>query len=578
MNDVLDGLRAALADRYSIERELGRGGMALVYLADDLKHDRKVAVKVLRPELSVTIGTERFLREIKIIAGLTHPNILPLHDSGSAGKHLYYVMPFIEGDSLRDRLNSQTRLPIAEAIRIAAELADALQVAHEQGIIHRDIKPENILLARGHALIADFGIAHIVSPDREDLTETGLAVGTPAYMSPEQGAGQTQLDARSDIYALGCVLFEMVSGRPPFDAPMPHAVIAQHCSEPPPSLRTLRSDAPPDLEMLIATALAKAPDERFQSAGSMLESLHAVASGSVPHTVPVGELPGPNVGAIVSKLCNRWRQVNAFDVFLRTSHAELRGAPLLCVVHGEEGNGHNSLVDRLVHTRIQDFANATSRAEGNLVTRISVPWPRGADRSVLERDLAISLYRELEPSYMGVDFAGGSLASLSAVQASAVVVVEHDVRAKHWNAAGCSLLRWYVDHFLAELGAAAPSAQFIVFVNLVFDPDPARSILPPFLRNRMRRRVRSDVQAVLKAPRENCACIILDELAPITEDDVKDWFAKNRIYDSDEKRTRLAKSIFADSSEKPLALVEAALAEIHQAFVAEYSAHLGSYR
>ncbi|HXI20509.1 MAG TPA: serine/threonine-protein kinase, partial [Gemmatimonadales bacterium] len=203
---TLDRLRESLADRYRIERELGQGGMATVYLAQDLKHHRKVAIKVLRPELAAVIGAERFLREITTTANLHHPHILALYDSGEAGGVLYYVMPFVEGESLRDRLNREKQLPLDEALRLAREVADALSYAHGRGVIHRDIKPENILLESGHAVVADFGIAKAVSAaEGAPLTQTGMAIGTPQYMSPEQAAGGEQLDGRSDLYSLACV-------------------------------------------------------------------------------------------------------------------------------------------------------------------------------------------------------------------------------------------------------------------------------------------------------------------------------------------------------------------------------------
>ncbi|HEU5218330.1 MAG TPA: serine/threonine-protein kinase, partial [Gemmatimonadales bacterium] len=210
-------LQAFLADRYTIERELGRGGMATVYLARDLKHNRPVAIKVLRPELAAVLGRDRFLREIAITAGLQHPHILALLDSGEAEGSLYYVMPFVAGESLRDRLERERQLPLDDALRITREVADALDYAHRQGLIHRDIKPENILLSDRHAMVADFGIARAVEQAGGDkLTETGLAVGTPDYMSPEQAAGSADLDGRTDQYSLGCVLYEMLAGHPPF--------------------------------------------------------------------------------------------------------------------------------------------------------------------------------------------------------------------------------------------------------------------------------------------------------------------------------------------------------------------------
>ena len=235
MTDPGSHLSTALADRYRIERELGAGGMATVYLAQDLKHDRKVAIKVLRPELAAVIGAERFLREIKTIATLQHPHILGLIDSGEVDGTAYYVMPFVEGESLRDRLTREKQLPIGDAVRLATEVAAALDYAHRHGVIHRDIKPENILLHDGSALVADFGIALAVSSagGGSRMTETGMSLGTPHYMSPEQAMGEREITARSDIYALGCVLYEMLTAEPPFEGATAQAIVARVLTESP---------------------------------------------------------------------------------------------------------------------------------------------------------------------------------------------------------------------------------------------------------------------------------------------------------------------------------------------------------
>jgi TolB-like protein len=280
MPEPLDRLKAALADRYTIERELGRGGMAIVYLAHDRKLGRDVALKVLRPELAASLGAERFLREIEIAAKLTHPNILPLHDCGTAtatestangqrltANVLYYTMPFVAGESLRDRLEREKQLPIDEALQITKEVADALSHAHALGIVHRDIKPENILCAAGHAVVSDFGIARAVSAAGVGtLTETGLAVGTPAYMSPEQASGAKDIDGRSDIYALGCVLYEMLSGEAPYLGNTPQAIVAKKLSEPTPRISALRETVPAPVEAALTKALAKTPADRFRTA------------------------------------------------------------------------------------------------------------------------------------------------------------------------------------------------------------------------------------------------------------------------------------------------------------------------
>jgi serine/threonine-protein kinase len=273
MTDVADRLAAALADRYRIEGELGAGGMATVYLAQDLRHDRRVAVKVLRPELAAVIGAERFLAEIRTTANLQHPHILPLFDSGVADSFLYYVMPYVEGVSLRDRLGREKQLPITEAVRIASEIASALDYAHRHGVIHRDIKPENILLHDGSALVADFGIALAASKAGTRMTETGMSLGTPQYMSPEQAMGERELDARSDVYALGCVTYEMLTGEPPFTGPTAQSIVAKVMTAEPAEITTLRKTVPAGVAGAVRTALQKLPADRFASAREFSDAL-----------------------------------------------------------------------------------------------------------------------------------------------------------------------------------------------------------------------------------------------------------------------------------------------------------------
>jgi eukaryotic-like serine/threonine-protein kinase len=275
VTDVLGRLTTALADRYRIERELGAGGMATVYLAHDVRHDRQVALKVLRPELASILGAERFLSEIKTTAHLQHPHILPLHDSGEAEGLVFYVMPYVEGESLRDRLTRERQLPVEGAIRIASEVAGALDYAHRRGVVHRDIKPENILLHEGQALVADFGIALAASRTGGGtrLTETGMSLGTPHYMAPEQAMGEKEITPRADIYALGCVLYEMLSGEPPFTGPSAQAIIARVMTEEPRSLTLQRHTIPANIEAAVRTALEKLPADRFASAAEFAQAL-----------------------------------------------------------------------------------------------------------------------------------------------------------------------------------------------------------------------------------------------------------------------------------------------------------------
>ena len=269
-------VRRVLADRYKVERVIGEGGMATVYLAEDLKHKRKVAVKVMRPELAATLGSDRFLREVEIAANLSHPHILPMYDSGEADGILYYVMPWVEGESLSARLKRDGELPAPEALRYAREVADALAYAHKRGIIHRDIKPANILLGDGHALVADFGIARALEAQGEAITRTGLAIGTPQYMSPEQATGAKDVDARTDIYALGAVLYEMLTGEPPFTGRSPQAVVARALTENPRALSAARQGLPAGLEPVVMRALAKRAVDRHATAAMLVEELTGI--------------------------------------------------------------------------------------------------------------------------------------------------------------------------------------------------------------------------------------------------------------------------------------------------------------
>jgi serine/threonine-protein kinase len=283
MTDPTDRLATTLADRYTIERELGAGGMATVYLAHDVKHDRKVALKVLRPELAAVLGADRFIQEIKTTANLQHPHILALFDSGEADSFLYYVMPYVEGESLREKLNREKQLSIEEAVEITKSVASALDYAHRHNVIHRDIKPENILLHDGQPMVADFGIALAVQDaGGERLTETGLSLGTPEYMSPEQATGDPSVDARSDVYALGCVLYEMLAGEPPFLGRSAASLIAKHAVERAPSVRRLRPTVPEVIDSSLNKAMAKAPADRFQTAGELSGALSTEPARPTP--------------------------------------------------------------------------------------------------------------------------------------------------------------------------------------------------------------------------------------------------------------------------------------------------------
>jgi len=281
VTDELARVRTVLADRYAIEREIGAGGMATVYLAEDLKHDRRIAVKVLRPELAAALGPDRFPREIKILARLQHPHILPLLDSGEAGGFLYYTMPYVDGESLRQRIDREGPLPVPEAVRILREVTDALASAHAAGILHRDIKPGNVMLSGRHALVMDFGVAKAVTTaGGNTLTTVGVAVGTPTYMSPEQATASTDIDARSDIYALGVMAYEMLTGEPPFAGRTAQATLSAHVLEKPQPVTEKRVAVSPPLGALVMRCLEKTPGDRYQTTEELIPLLEALTTPS----------------------------------------------------------------------------------------------------------------------------------------------------------------------------------------------------------------------------------------------------------------------------------------------------------
>jgi serine/threonine protein kinase len=345
MTTLQQQLESGLSGRYRLERELGEGGMAVVFLAQDLRHDRKVALKVLRPDLSAAIGPERFLREIKLAAGLTHPHILPVYDSGESGGLLFYVMPNMEGRSLRERLQKERQLPLPDALTITREVASALDYAHRHHVVHRDIKPENILLHEGSAMVADFGIGKALSADGS-LTQTGMVVGTPTYMSPEQASGDTDVDGRTDLYSLACVLFEMLTGEPPFTGATAQAIIAKRFVSPIPKVRVTR-DVPEAIDAAVSRALSRTPVDRFPTAAQFIEALRqingldssaatvATSRAAAPAPKAIAVLPLSNMSAdpeneyfsdgMTEEIINALAKVPGIQVASRTSSFAFKG-------------------------------------------------------------------------------------------------------------------------------------------------------------------------------------------------------------------------------------------------------------
>ncbi len=371
MSDVQDRLAQALASQYTIEREVGAGGMATVYLARDIKHDRQVALKVLRPELSAALGSERFPREIKFVAQFNHPHILSLYDSGETQGFLYYVMPYVEGESLRDRLAREKQLPIADAVRILKEVADALAYSHARGVVHRDIKPGNVLLSGRHAVVTDFGVAKALtaSASSDTMTTVGMAVGTPHYMAPEQAMGQGDIDQRADIYALGILAYEMITGRTPFTAETAQGILAAHVMEAPKEIRELRPGLAEPIGQAIMRCLAKNPADRWQSADDLLAHLDLIAAtpsgGMTPtHTRPVHGVAG---------LTGRQKRVSPL-IWVAAAVVLLGGGALVWKLTSTTGGGR---IQRIGVMPIEDisgkdsiFVTAMQDALTNALSRI----------------------------------------------------------------------------------------------------------------------------------------------------------------------------------------------------------------
>jgi serine/threonine-protein kinase len=391
MPDASSELRSTLADRYAIERELGRGGMATVYLAQEHKHDRQVAIKVLHEELAASLGAERFLREIAIVARLSHPHIVPLIDSGDAGGMLYYVSPYVSGGSLRDRIVREQRLPVGDALRIAEEIGTALDYAHRGGFVHRDVKPENILFNDGQAVLADFGVARACTATPGLVTEAGMALGTPAYMSPEQASGDSDVGNESDVYSLACVVYEMLAGEPPFSGPNARVVLAMQVLEMPRPIRTLRPEAPAAVERALARALAKAPEDRYPFMSEFTAALEATdpALHRLATTVrSIAVLPFVNASpdpeneylsdGITDELIDALAKVDGLRVASRTSVFALKGKPqdvraigaLLGATEVLEGTV------RRAGDRLRITAQLTSTDDGRLI------WSQRYDRTL----------------------------------------------------------------------------------------------------------------------------------------------------------------------------------------------------
>jgi serine/threonine protein kinase len=574
-------LSAAVIGAYEIGGIVGAGAAGAVFEARDRRHDRRVAIKVIREELADSAIAARFLREIRIIAGLQHPHILPLFDSGEADGLLYYVSPLIVGESLRQRVAREKQLPLLEVCHIVRQAAGALNHAHRMGIVHRDVKPDNILLAEGEAFVADFGIAKaaLLSGDGS-ATSIGVAVGTPLYMSPEQVTAESDIDGRTDQYALACVAYEMLTGEPPFRGPNTRSIFARHMTASPPDARLLRPSVSGEAAAVLQRALGKTPGDRYSTIlefADMLETTLAGRHRSTP-ALSTPSRPTARAGRLVSKTCNRWAQVNAFDSFLRRSRRANPDWPQLYVMHGEEGDAHDSLLERLILTTLSRFAEEIGGLERGVVARVRTPWPDADDLESAQRDLAIALLREADPSYLGDDLSAQALARALATRPQRVVVIHHDIRVAHCRRFTPSLVQWYANEFWGTVDTRRLDQQIIVFIKMIYSSRRDRSPLS-LVRRAFEpdpRRMQQEIETRLRASDFRCACMVFKELQPVTVDDVKEWLSSNAIYDSEQRRLELAESLFRDRPRKRMSEVEMALETIHRTFMSEQQFEFGS--
>jgi eukaryotic-like serine/threonine-protein kinase len=457
-------------DRFAIDRELGGGGMSAVFLAEERKHRRPVVLKILRPELAAAIGPDRFLREIQIVAQLSHPHILPLIDSGEADGLLYFVAPYLEDGSLRDRLNARKRLGLDESLRIAEEIGSAVDYAHRHGFVHRDVKPENILFSDGHSLLADFGIARVLHPTDDKGTELGMAVGTPAYMSPEQAAGDRDIAGASDVYSLGCVLYEMLTGAPPFQADNARSTIARHIAEPPPRVRVLRPEVPAAVEGALLRALAKDPAERFPTASEFVGAsrLESVAAAPPQAMRSIAVLPFANGSpeseaeylsdGLTEELINALARVQKLRVSSRSSVFALKGKPhdprsvgaLLGVSYVLEG------MVRKAGTRLRITAQLIRTDTGNVV------WSDRFDRELSDLfDVQDEIARTLVATLLATSLSELDDASHPAQRAASEAAYRYYLRGRYaWNKRSAEgvveAIRWF-EQAIAEDPGYAPA-------------------------------------------------------------------------------------------------------------------------
>ena len=566
---------------YQISKLLGSGGMGTVYLALEESLDRRVALKVMTPGAQA-----RFLREARTMASVEHPNIVRVYSVGRArdGRDVL-AMELVEGETLAERIRRRGCLEVGESLSLTRQVVEALAAAWERGVVHRDIKPSNLFVdSRDRIRVGDFGLARPFEPtDGGELTRDGELLGTPAYLSPEQARGES-VDFRTDIYSLGVVLFEMLDGDPPFDAQSPMELIVQHIRDPLPVLRIQGRGARARLEGVQDLLRWMTEKDRLLRPGSYEELLAAVDDILAERTEP-----GPGrrrdgdeilVGRLVAKRCDRLRQMMAFARHFRENRMKRPGRPLVYLVHGEEGHGHDALVERFVHEHVARSLDQNPAGGGGGVMTRRLSWPRGASPAELRGYLVTDLFTELDPSYSGIDASAPALVRRERLSLFSAVIVQHEIRTSQLDPRSLELMDWYVNQFWSSVQTDSSIPQFLVFLQIIYSRPRRRGLWRRFVpidgltRRASERRIRS----ILEPQPDKTPRLILSELGPITLDHVKEWFSLHNVLDSDMERRQRAEKLFTTRGGEaidglPMDDVEHALSHIHAEFLQRKGLH-----
>ncbi len=584
--------------RYEIRSSIGKGGMGEIYLAQDTELNRHVALKLLPADVAFDQKRmQRFVQEARAASALNHPSILTIYEIGRADSAYFIATEFIDGVTLRQHI-ANTRMKIGEVLDTAVQITGALVAAHQAGIIHRDIKPDNIMV-RHDALVKvlDFGLAkltekyterHAADPDAPTKamvkTEPGAVMGTVSYMSPEQARG-LDVDARTDIWSLGVVIYEMVAGRVPFEGTTATDVFVTILDREPLPLSRHRKEVPAELEWLVKKALRKERNDRYQTTQELLTDLRSLKQ-ELEFDAQAGRFAAqrhsataytrePNIGPLVSKMCDRSPQVQEFTDFFVSNLKRRSGVPQIYVVRGEERECHDSLIERLIHTQIKNFAEKRWGEQKGVITFKKLGWAYEGELTELQHELKRMLFAEFDPAYMDDDLSATALSRLPALSLTPIVVIQHRIHTTRWNNLTGELTEWYL-RFWADIGLKPFEQQFLIFLNIIYPRARINRWWESLLRLKRinKRSIERELHEIGGLQAEGCPRLMLKELLPPKQDEVKDWFSHHNVCDSEKIRQELSEKIFKTddgriADYKSMADIEHELQKIYQGYIKE---------